>query len=111
LDAAWIHKDRDWSEYKATERGQVPGTVSGTIADDDLLREQQGLCGTGAHTAGAEEFFQGDEKVVTQDEQIAHELCVITRGNNHKTKTALQGPFALHFYEFAMHGCVTMQYF
>jgi hypothetical protein len=82
--------------------------VSGTIADDDLLREQQGLCGTGAHTAGAEEFFQGDEKVITQDEQIAHELCVITRGNNHKT--ALQEPFALHFDEFAMHGCVTTHY-
>ena len=91
-----MHKEGDQSEYKAIDSAQVRSTLSGSIADDKLLLEQQGLRGDGAHAAGAEEFRKRDEKVNSQEEQIAHKVHVIMLANNRKT--APQGLCALHAY-------------
>jgi hypothetical protein len=40
-NAVWTHKEGNHSEHKAIERGEIRGTLSGTIADDELLLEQQ----------------------------------------------------------------------
>ena len=96
-DAAWAHKEGDQSEHKAIEGGQVRGTLSGAIADDDLLLEQQGFRGDGTHAAGGKEFCEGYEQENRQEKQIAHGLHVIIATNLRKAKTALQGLFGLEF--------------
>ena len=69
------------------------------IADDDLLLEQEGFRGDGAHAARTEEFCDSYDEVDRQKEQIAHGSHVITPANIHKT--APHRLFALHFYELA----------
>ena len=91
----WVQKDGNQSEQKAIKGGQVRGSLSGAIADDKLLLEQQGFRGDGADAAGAKEFRNGYEQVNRQEEHVAHELHVTTHAN--LRKTAPQGLFGLHF--------------
>jgi len=90
----WTHKESNQSEHKAIEGGQVRGSLSGAIADDKLLLEQQGFRGERADAARAKHFGQGDEQVDGQEEQIAHEMHVITPAQ--LRKTAPQGLIGLH---------------
>lgn len=85
------------SEHKSIERGQIRGALSGAIADQKLMLEQQRFRGDGADATRAEEFREGDKQVDRQEEQIAHESNVITAANLRKTKTTPQGPLGLVF--------------
>ena len=59
--------------------------MSGAIADQELMLEQQRLRSDTANAARAEEFREGNEQMDRQEEQIAHELKIITPANLHKT--------------------------
>jgi len=49
------------------------------------MLEQERLRCDPAHAARAEEFREGNEQMDRQEEQIAHELTLITPANLHKT--------------------------
>src|ERR1700736_3539243 len=51
----------------------------------ELMPEQERLSCDPAHAARAEEFREGNEQMDRQEEQIAHELKIITPANLHKT--------------------------
>jgi hypothetical protein len=74
----------------------------GAIADQELMLEQERLSCDPAHAARAEEFREGNEQMDRQEEQIAHELKIITPANLHKIATYLA---AIHakIYQFATH--------
>ena len=59
-------------EHEAIERGEIRGALSGAIADQELMLEQQKLPSDTAGAARAEEFREGDEQVDRQEKQIAH---------------------------------------
>jgi hypothetical protein len=81
----WAHKEGGQSEHKAIERSEIRGTLSGAIADQELMLEQQRLRSDTAGAARAEEFREGDQQVDRQEKQIAHESNVITSANLRKT--------------------------
>jgi hypothetical protein len=72
-------------EHKLIDRCEIRGALSGAIADEQLMLEQQRLRSDTPHAARAEEFGEGDEQVDGQEEQIAHESHVITFANLRKT--------------------------
>ena len=84
-DATRADEDGGQSEHRAIERGEIRGALSGAIADQELMPEQQRLCCDPAHAARPEEFREGDEQMDCQEEKIAHELQVITPANAHQT--------------------------
>src|ERR1700687_1573878 len=81
----WAHEEGGQSEHKPIDRCEIRGALSGPIADEQLMFEQQRLRSDTAHAARAEEFGEGDEQVDRQEEQIAHESHVITFANLRKT--------------------------
>jgi hypothetical protein len=80
----WAHDEGGQPEHKAIERGEIRRTLSGAIADQELMPEQ-GRLSCDLHAARAEEFCEGNEQMDRQEEQIAHELKIITPANLHKT--------------------------
>ena len=68
-------------------------TLSGAIAQDELLLEQQGFCSDGAHATWSEQFCDSYEQVNYEKKQIAHEMHVITCDD--LRKTARGGPVRL----------------
>src|SRR5216683_2710260 len=97
----WAHEEGGQPEHKAIERGEIRRTLSGAIADQELMLEQERLSCDPAHAARAEEFREGNEQMDRQEEKIAHELKIITPANLHKTCTIA----AIHakIYQFATH--------
>ena len=81
----WAHEERGQPEHKAIERGEIRRTLSGAIADQELMLEQERLSCDPVHAARAEEFREGNEQMDRQEKQIAHELKIITPANLHKT--------------------------
>src|SRR6266851_3671737 len=81
----WAHEEGGQPEHKAIERGEIRRPLSGAIADQELMLEQERLSGDPARAARAEEFREGNEQMDRQEEQIAHELKIITPANLHKT--------------------------
>ncbi len=81
----WAHEEGCQPEHKAIEHGEIGRTLSGAIADQELMLEQERLSCDLAHAARAEEFCEGNEQMDRQEEQIAHELQIITPANLHKT--------------------------
>ena len=81
----WAHKEGSQPEHKAIKHGEIRRTLSGAIADQELMPEQERLSCDPAHAARAEEFREGNEQMDRQEEQIAHELKIITPANLHKT--------------------------
>ena len=75
--------------------------MSGAIADQELMLEQQRLRSDTANAARAEEFREGDKQVGRQEEQIAHASNIITPVIAHKTarQRLIRTRFAI--YEFA----------
>lgn len=47
--------------------------LSGAIADEQLMLQQQGLCGDGADATGADQLREGDRQVDAEYEEFAHE--------------------------------------
>src|ERR1700674_1548893 len=75
----WAHEEAGQPERKALERGEIRHTLSGAIADQELMLEQERLSCDPAHAARAEEFREGNEQMDRQEEQIAHELKLSRR--------------------------------
>jgi hypothetical protein len=75
----WAHEEGGQPEHKAIERGEIRRTLSGAIADQELMLEQERLSCDPAHAARAEEFREGNEQMDRQEEQIAHELKLSRR--------------------------------
>ena len=69
---ARAHEQRGQPEHEAIERGQIRRTLSGAIADEQLMLEQQGFCGDGAYATWAEQLREGDQQVNGEDEEFAH---------------------------------------
>ena len=59
----WAYKEGDQPEHEAIKRGEIWRALSGAIADQELLLEQQRLRSNGADAAGAQEFRDGYEQV------------------------------------------------
>jgi hypothetical protein len=75
--------------------------MSGAIADQELMLEQQRLRSDTANAARAEEFRKGDEQVDRQEERIAHGSNIITPVIARKTarQRLIRARFTI--YEFA----------
>src|ERR1700740_2297917 len=81
----WAHKEGSQPEHKAIEHGEVRRTLSGAIADQELMFEQERFSYDLARSARAKEFREGHEQMDRQEEQIAHEFETILPANLHKT--------------------------
>jgi hypothetical protein len=81
----WAHEEGSQPEHKAIKHREIRRTLSGAIADQELVLEQERLSCDPAHAARAQEFREGNEQMDRQEEQIAHELKIITPANLHKT--------------------------
>src|ERR1700741_4761085 len=81
----WAHKEGSQPEHKAIEHGEIRRTLSGAIADQELMFEQERFSYDLARAARAEEFREGHEQMDRQEEQVAHELETILPANLHKT--------------------------
>src|ERR1700730_13438846 len=75
--------------------------MSGAIADQELMLEQQRLRSDTANAARAEEFREGDKQVGRQEEQIAHASNIITPVIAHKTARQRLIRTRFTIYEFA----------
>jgi hypothetical protein len=73
----WAHKERSQPEHKAIEHSEIRRTLSGAIADQELMFEQERFSCNLARSARSEEFREGHEQMDRQEEQIAHELKII----------------------------------
>src|ERR1700747_1031232 len=80
----WAHKAASQPEHKAIEHGEIRRTLSGAIADQELMFEQERFSYDLARSARAEEFREGYEQMDRQEEQIAHELDTILQTNLHR---------------------------
>src|ERR1700741_2759143 len=81
----WGHKEGRQPEPKAIEYGEIRRRLSGAIADQELMFEQERFSYALARSARAKEFREGHEQMDRQEEQIAHELETILPANLHKT--------------------------
>src|ERR1700751_1579175 len=81
----WAHKEGSQPEHKAIEHGEIRRTLSGAIADQELMFEQERFSYDLARSAQTEEFREGHEQMDRQEEQIAHELETTFPANLHKT--------------------------
>ena len=81
----WAHKEGSQPEHEAIEHGEIRRTLSGAIADQELMFEQERFSYDLARSARAEEFRECHEQMDRQEEQIAHELETILPANLHKT--------------------------
>jgi hypothetical protein len=57
------HKQRRHREHEAIDRGQIRRTFSGTIADEELVLEQQGFGNDGTYPTAAGKPCQRDQQV------------------------------------------------
>jgi hypothetical protein len=69
---AWAHEQRDQSEHRVIERGQIRRPASRAITDLHLILDQTRLCHDGAQATGAQQFEKGDQQVDGEDEEFAH---------------------------------------
>ena len=79
------HKEGSQPEHKAIGHGEIRRTLSGAIADQELMFEQERFSCDLARAARAEEFRESHEQMDRQEEQIAHELKIIMPANLRKT--------------------------
>jgi hypothetical protein len=75
----WAHEESGQPEHKAIKHREIRRTLSGAIADQESMLEQERLRYDPAHAARAEEFREGNEQMDRQEEQIAHELKLSCR--------------------------------
>lgn len=71
-DAVRAQEQRGESPHEAIAGGQMRRAMSGAMADEQLLLEQQGLCGDGMSPAWAKKLGEGDQQVNIEDETLAH---------------------------------------
>jgi hypothetical protein len=71
-DPARPQEQRAQPEDQAIEGGQIRRPMSGAIADQQLMFEQQRLCSEGADPTRRQKFGNGDKQVNGEDQQSAH---------------------------------------
>jgi hypothetical protein len=81
----WADEEGGQSEHNAIERSEIRRTLSGAIADQELVFQQHRLSGHPALAARAEQFREGDQQMDRQEERIGHELQVVTPAILRKT--------------------------
>ena len=81
----WAHKEGRQPEHEAIEHGEIRRTLSGAIANQELMFEQERFSHDLARSARAEEFRESHEQMDRQEEQVAHRLETILPANLHKT--------------------------
>ena len=81
----WAHEEGGQPEHKAIKHREIRRTLSGAIAAQELMPEQERLRCDPAHAARAEEFCEGNEQMDRQEELIAHKWKIIRPANLHKT--------------------------
>jgi len=94
------HEQRGQAEDEAIYGREIGRPLPGAIADEQLMLEQQGLGGDGAHATGAKELREGDQQVNGQDEDVSHRANRITTAGT--CKTARRVRITSHW-EFATH--------
>ena len=57
----WAYEEGCQPEHKAIEHGEIGRTLSGAIADQELMLEQERLSHNSGCPAGPEEFRDGNE--------------------------------------------------
>src|SRR5207253_11234171 len=67
-----IHEDHDHNYYEAFCWRQIRSTLSCAIADDQLVLQQQGLCGEGTDATWAKQLRESHEEVDCEDDEVAH---------------------------------------
>ncbi|MEO8975423.1 MAG: hypothetical protein ABI552_06650 [Casimicrobiaceae bacterium] len=67
-----IHEQRRDPEYKAIKRSEIWRALSGSIANQQLMLEYQGLCGDSACATWAKKFRKSNDQMNSEDEQIAY---------------------------------------
>src|ERR1700741_501758 len=80
--------------YKAIEHGEIRRTLSGAIADQELMFEQERYSYDLARAAQTEEFREGHEQMDRQEEQIAHEYYLAGQSAQDCTTAAIHAKFA-----------------
>jgi hypothetical protein len=70
-------------EHRAIKHGEIRRTLSGAIADQELMLEQETQLRPGARRPGRG-ISRGNEQIDRQEEKIAH-WKIITPANLHKT--------------------------
>jgi hypothetical protein len=80
--------------YKAIEHGEIRRTLSGAIADQELMFEQERFSYDLARAAQTEEFREGHEQMDRQEEQIAHEYYLAGQSAQDCTTAAIHVKFA-----------------
>ena len=71
-NASRTHEQRRDPEDKAIKRSEIWRALSGSIANEQLMLEYQGLCGDSARATWAKKFRESNDQVNSEDEQIAH---------------------------------------
>ena len=72
-DSARTQEQRGQPEDQATVGDQIRRPMSRTIADQQLMFEQQRFCGDGVCAAGAQQLREGGKQVDGEDRKFAHE--------------------------------------
>ena len=72
-------------EFATHKRAEIGRALSGSIADQQLMLEKQGLCSDGAGATWVKEFRESDDQMNDEDEQFAHGANATTIGLAGKT--------------------------
>lgn len=67
-----LHEQRCQAEYEAISWREIRRTLSGAIADEQLVLQEQRLGGDCADATWAKQLRKSDEKVDREDDEIAH---------------------------------------
>jgi len=91
---------RGETEDEAIDGREIGRPLPGAITDEQLVLEQQGLGGDGAHSTGAKELRKGDQQVDGKDEDFTHRANRTIAAGTCKTARRVRIPSHC---EFATH--------
>lgn len=72
LDAVPTQEEGGEAEQEPIERSEIRRALPGSIADQELLFEQQGFCDDGADPTGTAQLRDGDQQIDAEDVEFAH---------------------------------------
>jgi hypothetical protein len=82
---ARTHPQRGQSERHAMEGGEIRGATPGTIANEQLMLQQRRFGSDGTYATWAQKFYEGDQQMDGQKQEVAHEANRTTTTNLRKT--------------------------
>lgn len=69
-EAAWPYERRNETGNETIDASEIACPLTGAMADQQLMLEEQRLGREGTYPAGAEDLHEGDEQVNAEDESI-----------------------------------------